>query len=160
MMAYLFANPHGLWLTLGGLLLAAELLGAGGYALWSGCAALLVGLLHWLWPFGWETQLSLFALLTVISALLWWRWQRHSGREEAQDGALNQRGRQLIGQRATLEQPLVNGHGRLRLGDSSWRITCQQDLPAGQCVQVQAVSGITLEVIPCPRSDDGNPPDH
>lgn len=27
MMAYLFANPHGLWLTLGGLLLAAELLG-------------------------------------------------------------------------------------------------------------------------------------
>ncbi|AIJ09414.1 MULTISPECIES: NfeD family protein [Edwardsiella] len=159
MMAYLLQNPHGLWLTLGGLLLAAELLGAGGYALWSGCAALLVGLLHWLWPFGWEAQLTLFALLTVISALLWWRWQRRGAAEEGADSVLNQRGRQLIGQRALLEQPLVNGHGRLRLGDSSWRVTCAQDLPAGQCVQVRAVSGITLEVIPCAPPRDSSRPD-
>lgn len=41
------ANPQGFWLSLGGVLLAAEMLGASGYLLWSGVAALIVGVLVW-----------------------------------------------------------------------------------------------------------------
>lgn len=36
MVEYIAQNPHGFWLSLGGVLLAAELLGAGGYLLWAG----------------------------------------------------------------------------------------------------------------------------
>mgnify|MGYP004710963193 FL=1 len=45
MIATLLANPHIVWLSLGGLLLAAEMLGGNGYLLWSGVAALATGLL-------------------------------------------------------------------------------------------------------------------
>ena len=47
----LIAHPHWFWLTLGGLLLAAEMLGTSGYLLWSGLAAVLVGLIEWFFPF-------------------------------------------------------------------------------------------------------------
>lgn len=62
---------------LGGVLLAAEMLGAGGYLLWSGVAALLVGALIWLLPpLSWEWQGVIFAVLTVVVAYLWWYWLR------------------------------------------------------------------------------------
>ena len=38
MLMELIAHPHWFWLTLGGLLLAAEMLGTSGYLLWSGVA--------------------------------------------------------------------------------------------------------------------------
>ena len=47
MITELLANPWWLWLSVGGVLLAAEMLGASGYLLWSGVAALLVSLLVW-----------------------------------------------------------------------------------------------------------------
>ncbi|AJR00193.1 Putative activity regulator of membrane protease YbbK [Enterobacteriaceae bacterium bta3-1] len=147
MVEYIAQNPHGFWLSLGGVLLAAELLGAGGYLLWSGISALIVGLLTWIFPFGWEWQATLFAILTVATAFLWWRWLKRSQPESKNnDDLLNQRSRQLIGARATLEAPIVNGNGRIRIGDSSWRVTCYQDLPTGTVVEVADVEGITLKV--------------
>lgn len=147
MIDYIAQNPHGFWLSLGGVLLAAELLGAGGYLLWCGISALLVGLLTWVLPFGWEWQATLFAIITVATALLWWRWlRRRQPVSKNNDDLLNQRSRQLIGARATLEAPIVNGNGRIRIGDSSWRVTCSQELPIGIVVEVIDVEGITLVV--------------
>lgn len=54
MLQNLMATPHLFWLSLGGLLLAAELVGASGYLLWSGVAAALVGLVTWILPLQWE----------------------------------------------------------------------------------------------------------
>ena len=51
MLAAIVNHPHWFWLTLGGLLLIAEMLGSNGYLLWSGIAALTVGLIRWLLPF-------------------------------------------------------------------------------------------------------------
>ncbi|MDQ5892952.1 MAG: inner membrane protein, partial [Pseudomonadota bacterium] len=58
-------NAHWFWLSLGGLLLAAEMLGASGYMLWSGLSAVLVGLLTWVMPLGWPLQGTIFAILTI-----------------------------------------------------------------------------------------------
>ena len=41
MIDMIFAHPHLFWLSLGGLLLAAEMLGGSGYLLWSGVAGVL-----------------------------------------------------------------------------------------------------------------------
>ncbi|UCZ76195.1 NfeD family protein [Dickeya zeae] len=147
MMALVLENAHWFWLSLGGLLLAAEMLGATGYLLWSGVAALLTGILAWLLPLDWAWQSTAFAVLTVIAALWWWQWLRR--RLEKQPApVLNQRGQQLIGLHTTLSEPLVNGFGRINIGDSSWRIQAEQDLPAGTVVEVTAVEGITLQVKP------------
>ncbi|AIR68871.1 membrane protein [Dickeya fangzhongdai] len=148
MMALLvLENAHWFWLSLGGLLLAAEMLGAGGYLLWSGIAALLTGILAWLLPLDWTWQCIAFAVLTVAAALLWWQWLRRRI-EKQPPPVLNQRGQQLIGLHTTLTEPLVNGFGRVSIGDSSWRVQAEQDLPAGTVVEIIAVEGITLRVKP------------
>lgn len=147
MMAQVLENAHWFWLSLGGLLLAAEMLGAAGYLLWSGVAALLTGILAWLLPLDWAWQCIAFAVLTVIAALLWWQWLRRR-LEKQPSPVLNQRGQQLIGLHTTLSEPLVNGFGRVSIGDSSWRIQAEQELPAGTVVEITAVEGITLQVKP------------
>ncbi|MDI8492240.1 hypothetical protein MJO13_22305, partial [Salmonella enterica subsp. enterica serovar Lubbock] len=50
MIAMILVHPHIFWLSLGGLLLAAEMLGGNGYLLWSGVAAVITGLTVWLLP--------------------------------------------------------------------------------------------------------------
>lgn len=141
-------HAHIFWLALGGLLLAAEMLGAGGYLLWSGVAAIVTGLVAWIVPTGWEWQGICFALITVVTAVLWSRWLKRKAQPEGNNG-LNQRGRQLIGQRFRLEQPLVNGRGHVRIGDSSWPVQADADLPAATLVEVTAVDGITLRIKAC-----------
>lgn len=145
MMTLLFSHPYAFWLSLGGLLLAAEMLGASGYLLWSGVAAVVTGLLVWLLPLGWEWQGICFAVLTVLAALLWWRWLSHRAPSRA-SAALNQRGQQLIGQRFELDAPLSNGHGHLRVGDSSWPVVANEDFAVGTKVEVVAIEGIRLRL--------------
>ncbi|ACS84838.1 NfeD family protein [Musicola paradisiaca] len=147
MIELLQGNSHWFWLSLGGLLLAAEMLGASGYLLWSGLSAMLTGVLTWLLPLDWAWQSVSFALLTIITALLWWHWLRQRSRKEP-ISTLNQRGRQLLGRHATLTEPLVNGIGRIDIGDSSWRVQAERDLPAGTVVEIVDVEGITLKVKP------------
>ncbi|RXJ21710.1 NfeD family protein [Lelliottia nimipressuralis] len=147
MIEMIAAHPHVFWLSLGGLLLAAEMLGGNGYLLWSGVAAVITGLLVWVTPFGWEWQGALFALLTLVAAWLWYRWLTRQVREQKPaDAALNQRGQQLVGKRYTLDTTLINGRGHVRVGDSTWPVVADDDLVAGTRIEVIAVEGITLRV--------------
>lgn len=68
MMELMVVHPHIFWLSLGGLLLAAEMLGGNGYLLWSGVAAVITGPVVWLVPLGWEWQGVMFAILTLLAA--------------------------------------------------------------------------------------------
>ncbi|MGP3590144.1 NfeD family protein [Vagococcus sp. WN89Y] len=147
MIALLLDHPHLVWLTLGGLLLAAEMLGGNGYLLWSGVAAVVTGLLAWVMPFSLEWQGVLFALLTMLAAWLWWKWLNKRVRQQKPaDASLNQRGQQLVGRRFQLDNALVNGRGHMRVGDSSWPVIADADLLAGTRVEVISVEGITLHI--------------
>ncbi len=147
MIALILAHPHIFWLTLGGLLLAAEMLGSNGYLLWSGVAGIVTGLLTWAIPFSWEWQGTLFAVLTLLAAWLWSKWLRKRMRQQRPaDAQLNQRGQQLVGRRFTLDNALENGRGHVRVGDSSWPVIADEDLAAGSKVEVVAVEGITLHI--------------
>ena len=150
MIELIVAHPHAFWLSLGGLLLAAEMLGGNGYLLWSGVAAVTTGLTVWLLPISWEWQGALFAVLTLVAAWLWWRWlNRQVKEQDPVDAHLNQRGQQIVGQRFTLDTALVNGRGHMRVSDSSWPVVADDDLSAGTRVEVVAVEGITLRVKAC-----------
>ncbi|CAH5899259.1 Inner membrane protein YbbJ [Klebsiella aerogenes] len=147
MIALILAHPHIFWLTLGGLLLAAEMLGSNGYLLWSGVAGVVTGLLTWAIPLSWEWQGTLFAVLTLLAAWLWSKWLRKRMRQQRPaDAQLNQRGQQLVGRRFTLDSALENGRGHVRVGDSSWPVLADEDLAAGSKVEVVAVEGITLHI--------------
>ena len=147
MIELIVAHPHAFWLSLGGLLLAAEMLGGNGYLLWSGIAGVVTGLLVWMLPLSWEWQGTLFAVLTLLAAWLWSRWPRNRvKRQKPADAQLNQGGQQLLGRRFTLETGRVNGRGHVRVGDSSWPVIADEDLAAGSKIEVVAVEGITLRV--------------
>ncbi|MBG2876544.1 NfeD family protein [Proteus alimentorum] len=146
MIEWISAQPALFWLCLGGLLLITEMLGTAGYLLWSGMAALCVSLITWILPISWPIQGVLFAILTVISAVLWHLWlKRRKLSKEAEN--LNQKTHQLIGVHAVLLSDTENGFSRVKLADGSWRVYSDTPLLAGDKVTVTAIDGITLQVI-------------
>lgn len=144
-----FLSELGLWnwFVFGLALLILELLAPGFFFIWFGLAALVTGgialLLGTVIGFGWQWQIVVFLVLAVIFVLGGRRFFGSSDRQD--EPLLNQRGEQLIGQRATLEEAIVNGRGRIRINDTTWRVK-GPDLPAGTEVHVTAFDPVTLEI--------------
>jgi membrane protein implicated in regulation of membrane protease activity len=133
------------WIILGVLLIGLELTAPGIFFLWLGLAAVVTGLVDGLIGLSWQASTLLFAVLSVLAVLVGRTVSRPAVRTEA--SALNQRGEALIGRRFTLEAPMAGGEGRIRVDDSSWRVT-GPDLPRGATVRVVRVEGATLVVEP------------
>jgi inner membrane protein len=144
----IYNSPHWIFMALGGILLIIELLGTAGYGLWSGIAAIVVGLIAWVVPLSWTTLWILFAIFTLISAYLWWVWLKKRGKDKSDKGELNQPQQELIGIRTTVTDAITNGSGRVKIKDGTWSAKCNQDLEVGQHVIVTAVNGLTLTVKP------------
>lgn len=135
------------WLALASLLLILEVFGAGGYLLWVGMAAACVGVLTYLFPeLPWAWQFLAFALLSILTAVLWWQRQRSAASPSDQPG-LNSRGSELIGRSFTLHDAIVGGRGKIKAGDSLWLVS-GPDLPAGSEVRVTGQDGVILRVEP------------
>jgi membrane protein implicated in regulation of membrane protease activity len=132
------------WILALGLIILETVL-PGTFFLWMGISALLLGVIVWLAPaIGWEGQLVLFALLSLVSIVGWRMWQRRHP-EESDHPTLNRRAEQYIGRVFTLETPIENGFGKVRVGDSLWRAQ-GRDMAAGQQVRVTSVDGVVLVV--------------
>jgi membrane protein implicated in regulation of membrane protease activity len=144
--ADLITKPYQLWLIIGGVLLAAELLGTAGYALWSGVSAVIVALIAYLFPMSWQLQWITFAVLGIIVAILWWKWSQSRTHKIKSANLLNRPYLSLIGTQCTLIEPIQNGYGRVKLADGSWRVKSDSELPVGAIVIVEAVEGNTLVV--------------
>jgi membrane protein implicated in regulation of membrane protease activity len=133
------------WLALGVALIAFEAFTPGVAALWLGASALLVALVVWLVPaIDWQLQLAAFAILAVLSVVLWFTLGRRATGDPAAS-ELNRRAAQQLGATGTLVGPLAHGHGRARLGDTTWSVT-GPDLPDGCTVRVVAVEDGRLRV--------------
>ncbi len=133
------------WIVLGLVLVGGEMLAPGVFLLWLGLAALLTGAIIGLTGLAWQGALLVFAALAVASVLLGRAVTRHRREEPDTASGLNDRGRQLIGKVFKLEATMTGGEGRIRVGDSSWRIT-GPELLAGTEVRVVRVDGATLVV--------------
>jgi membrane protein implicated in regulation of membrane protease activity len=137
------------WMVFGAVLLAVEVLVPGVYLLWLGIAAILTGTLSlalsgtafWLW----QTQIVVFLVLSIASVLVGRRFFPANGTDDTDEPLLNQRSQQLIGRTAILEEPISEGRGRIRLGDTLWRVS-GPDLPAGARVRVTGADGNQLIV--------------
>ncbi|MBM2712300.1 NfeD family protein [Mesorhizobium caraganae] len=136
------------WMVLGFVLLVMEVVAPGIFMLWIGIAALLIGvvsLLIWdasFWT--WEVQVLAFLALSLVSAFAGKKLV--GGRHDATDQPLlNRRGAQMVGKMATLAEPIKDGRGRIKLGDTLWRVS-GPDLPAGTQVRVVSSADTDLEL--------------
>jgi len=139
-------NHYGWWL-LALVLIAAEMLAPGYFMLWIGIAAGVMGLVMLIVPgLPAIAQAIVFALLALAACLIYWRFIRPLAEQRDDQPLLNKRGAQLIGQRFVLCDAIVNGRGKVKVGDGTW-LAEGPDLPAGSEVEVTAVLGTTLKVV-------------
>ena len=80
-------------------------------------------------------QVIVFLVLSVLSVVLGKHLLHATRGDDTDQPLLNQRDLQLVGHTATLEEPISNGTGRVRLGDALWRVS-GPDLPAGTRVRI------------------------
>jgi hypothetical protein len=133
------------WLILAVVLAGIEMVTPGFFAIWLGGAALITGLIVLvISSMSWEGQLILFAVLAVVSVLAWYKVGRRV-LTATEDATLNRRGDSLVGRTGDLIEPIVNGRGRVKIDDSTWRAE-GNDAPLGTRMRVTGVQGAILQV--------------
>lgn len=142
------------WVALSLTLGAIEVMTFTYFLLWPGLAAGTVAVLLFILPsMAGTTQALIFALLTMIYAVVGWVMLRRI-RRRGQDQAtgLNQRSARLIGRRATVEQSFASGIGWVSIDGERWRARLAGDAgsdhrPAvGAELEVTGAEGMTLVV--------------
>jgi membrane protein implicated in regulation of membrane protease activity len=137
------------WMVLGLALLVLEIIVPGFFLLWIGIAAIITGAVSLLlWDAGvwvWQVQVLLFLGLSLIAAHLGNKVMG-GAKEKTDQPLLNRRGEQMIGRIATLTEPITDGRGRVRIGDTMWRVS-GPDLPVGAKVRVKAATETDLELV-------------
>ncbi len=138
------------WWVAGMVLLAAELVAPGVFLVWIGLGALTTGVLSLLfWDAGfwvWQVQSLVFAAFSVVFTLIGRKIMRGRG-ADSDEPHLNQRVASLVGRTATLEEPIREGRGRIRLDDTWWPVN-GPDLPTGTRIRIAAGHGRDLTVEP------------
>jgi membrane protein implicated in regulation of membrane protease activity len=134
------------WFILGGVLLVMEIIAPGTFMLWLGLSALTVGVLSLIIAWPWQAQLVAFAVLSIISIVLWRRFSPKLQEVRAQP-FLNRRTEGFVGRVFTLERPIVDGSGTVRIDDTIWQVR-GPDSPSGTRVKVTDADGATLHVMP------------
>jgi inner membrane protein len=132
------------WWIAAAVLGAAETVLPGAVAIWFAAGAVVVGALLLMVPVPWQLQLVLFGVLS-FAALYIWRRYKGAHPETSDLPKLNRRSDQYIGQLCTLLEPISDGYGRARVGDSVWKVR-GPNLPAGASVRVTGTDGALLIV--------------
>jgi membrane protein implicated in regulation of membrane protease activity len=131
------------WLIFGLVLMALELIAPGVFLFWLGLSALLVGLLSFAIQPSWQMQLLMFAGFAIAAVPLWRRLARPKPFES--NAFLNKRAQALVGRVFTLDKPIIDGAGTVRIDDTIWRVA-GPDAPAGSRVKVVQADGAMLTV--------------
>lgn len=133
------------WISLALLLIAAETIAPGVFLLWLGLAAATVFVILLVVPgLAPVWQAVVFVVLAFFFLGIYVKFFRGRGKPSDQP-LLNRRGAQLVGQVFVLEQAIVDGRGRLKIGDAFW-VAEGPDLPQGARVRVIAARNMSLQV--------------
>ena len=133
------------WLIFGVILMALELIAPGVFLFWLGLAALLTGLISFAYTPSWQVQILMFAVFAALAVPVWRHLARSSSSGSADSPFLNKRADALVGRVFTLEKPIVDGTGTVRIDDTVWRVA-GPDAPAGSRVKIVQADGAKLTV--------------
>ena len=133
------------WLGLAAAFAVIEIAVPAMVCIWLAAAALGTAAIAWFAPVAaWEYQALIFAALAVAGVAIG-RVAFARTRVRASELHLNRRAEIYVGRTFTLERPIVDGRGRLRVDDTVWLVE-GPDLPAGARVQVTGVDNTLLQV--------------
>ncbi len=133
------------WLIIAVALIILEILIPGAYFLWMGISAVVVGGAMFVFPqMPILVQILIYAVLSVITVVMY-KSYRKKNPVATDEPALNRRGEQYIGRSFTLTEPIVNGEGKIKVDDSTWKIS-GTDMVVGASVRVIAIEGSILKV--------------
>jgi membrane protein implicated in regulation of membrane protease activity len=133
------------WLVFGIILMALELIAPGVFLFWLGLAALLTGLVSFAFTLSWQFQILMFAVFAAAAVPVWRRVARNGAAGNVNSPFLNKRADALVGRVFTLEKPIVDGAGTVRIDDTVWRVA-GPDAPAGSRVKIVQADGASLTV--------------
>ncbi|MEC9343007.1 MAG: NfeD family protein [Pseudomonadota bacterium] len=128
------------WWILALILMGLEILAPGTFFLWFGISAFVIGSISlamgadsplWIW----QTQVIGFVVLSLVSAVLGRRLMNERGWNRSDNPNLNARAAQMIGRSGVLAEPISGGQGRVKIGETTWRVS-GPDLPLGAKVRV------------------------
>jgi membrane protein implicated in regulation of membrane protease activity len=143
MLAWIVSLGAWSWFILAVLLFLLEALAPGMFMLWLGLSAILVGIISSAVVWSWQAQLVAFAVLAIALVPV---WRHFAGKLESRDSPfLNRRAEGYVGRVFTLEKPIVDGVGAVRIDDTVWRVS-GPDRPAGSRVRVARADGANLMV--------------
>lgn len=135
---------HWNWFIAAAVLFLIELMVPGTFMMWLGLAALMVGGLSLVIDWGWQPQIIVFAVLSIAAIPAW----RHFARKveaPVDRPFLNRRAEGYVGRTFTLDKPIVDGIGTVRIDDTVWRVN-GPDCPAGSRVKIARADGAELMV--------------
>ena len=135
-----------IWLIIAAVLAAVEMFLPGAFMIWLAGAALVTAILTAILSPGWETQFALFAGLSIVAIIAGRAWLRRHP-IATQDSGLNRRGDRLIGEVVPVCEPIIDGRGKVMIGDSPW-LAEGADAAEGARVRITGVSGSTVRVEP------------
>lgn len=131
------------WWIFAVVLLILEVLLPGTVFLWMAAAAAVIGVLVFLMPsLSIPLAWTLFALLSVSSLLAWLSMRKKRSPESPSN--LNKRGQEYVGRVFTLTEPIVNGRGKLKIGDTLWTVE-GDDCALGARIEIIAIDSGVLK---------------
>ena len=142
--AWFLSLGHWNWFIAGAVLFLLEVIAPGSFMMWLGIAAILVGGISLAVEWSWQAQVISFAVLSIAAIPAW----RHFARKvegPADRPFLNRRAEGYVGRVFTLERPIVDGIGTIRIDDTVWRVS-GPDCPAGSRVKIARADGANLQV--------------
>ena len=134
------------WLCFALILLGLELFAPAAFFLWISIAAFLLSFICALTPLKISTQLIIFSLAAPIITFVGRKLCTYTNSKNKTESTLNKRGHSLIGTIHVLEQPIINGHSRITIGDSTWSVE-GPDLEAGRKVRITGLNSNILIVV-------------
>ena len=138
--------PWWAWAGVAAVLGFAELHAPGAYFIWIALGAAITCAADALWGLPLTTQLVTVIAASALSCVCgYFVYRRLDKPGEATP--LNERARLMVGARGTVSAPIINGQGKVRLGDTVWPAD-GPDLPEGAHVVVRAVKGMRVLVEP------------
>lgn len=143
------AQPFWLWLAIGVVLLGIEAAASTEWLLWPAVSAGLTALISALAPnLGLPVEVGVFAALTVVATILSRRLVKRVNPGDQPD--INDQALRLIGLRAQVVEPFVDGRGRVFVSGAEWpaEIEDASTLTPGESVIVESISGPRLKVRP------------
>ncbi len=145
----MFQMNYWVWWIIAIVLLGLEIFTFSNFLIWTAIASAITGLVLFFLPdMTLEYQLITFSVTAFLSLVLG-RYYFHSYPIETQQPFLNVRGGEYVGRVMTLEEPIVNGIGKIKIGDTFWRIE-GKDCATGTQVKIMGVDSTRLQVSPMP----------